>query len=162
MNYIKHIHTAKNRVYTTMYPGIIFLCMFMLSGCLFSYKEPSKNPSVSYISISNKEVITTRDLTITWEGNSYAYFYQYTIDNIESEITENNSVTLTDLDDGAHLFILRAYDETLELKSSSKLINFTVNAVTGPGNIVIPAEYHRPDINIRFACRHRGLDGSSY
>ncbi|MBN1293535.1 MAG: hypothetical protein JXB48_16970 [Candidatus Latescibacteria bacterium] len=138
MNYIDHIYTADSKSNISLYIGIMSVLLLMLSGCIFSYKEPSKNPSITYISISNKAVITDRDVTIIWEGNSYAANYQYTFDDIESEITDKNSVTLTDLDDGNHLFILRAYDDSLKLKSSPLLINFTVDAITGPGVLLFP------------------------
>lgn len=116
----------------------VCLCIMTASGCIFSYTEPSKNPAITFLSISDGEVITTRDVTISWEGNAHAAYYQYIIDNVESEILSDNSVTLTDLDETEHLFIIKAFNDSLDLKSTPLLVNFTVDDLQGPGIALSP------------------------
>ena len=118
--------------------AVVCLCMIILSGCIFSYKEPSKNPEITFLSISDGEVITTREVTIFWEGNAHAAYYQYILDNIESEIISDNSVTLTDLDETEHLFIIKALNDSLDIKSTPLLVNFTVDDLQGPGIALSP------------------------
>ena len=147
----------------------ICICMFFASSCIFSYKEPVKKPEITFVSISDGEIITTRDVTIFWEGNTDAAYYQYIIDTVESDIISDNSVTLTDLDEKDHLFILKAFDDSLEVKSTPLLIYFTIDALQGPGILLSPRRISESSVinislveinhimaaHIEFVCENR-------
>jgi hypothetical protein len=116
---------------------LLFSIIAVLSGCIFSSeKEKKKNPGILKVSISDGQTITSRDLTITWQGNEYARLYQYTIDEQVSEWSDTTSVEITDLDESDHIFTLQARKDSVF--SSLTTIHFTVDAITGPGIILSP------------------------
>ncbi|MFC1528879.1 hypothetical protein ACFL5B_03120 [Candidatus Latescibacterota bacterium] len=116
---------------------LLFSIIAMLSGCIFSSEsKKKKNPEILKVSISDGVIITSRDLTITWQGNEYARLYQYTIDEEVSEWSDTTSVEITDLDEAEHIFTLQARKDSVF--SSLTTIHFTVDAITGPGIILSP------------------------
>ncbi len=116
---------------------LLFSIISVLSGCIFSSEsKKKKNPGILTVSISDGEIITSRDLTITWQGNEYTRFYQYAIDEEVSEWSDTTSVKITDLDEAEHIFTLQARKDSVF--SSLTIIHFTVDAIPGPGIIFSP------------------------
>ena len=137
LNVIKN--TANRKFAALFFAVMISIFSVVVSGCIFSDSGgPETKPSITSLSISDGEFITSRDVIIYWKGNSRTALYQYTLDNITSEVTADTTVTLTDLEETDHTFILQAFDETQTIKSEPDSITFTVNAITGPGIVFSP------------------------
>ncbi|MCE5249501.1 hypothetical protein LLG96_04695 [bacterium] len=144
----------KNYTYAgTVIIRALCLSVLMLSGCIFSYQEkiPSK-PSIKTVSVVNGEIFTVRDITVSWEGNDTAVFFQYTIDADTSGVLTETSVTLTDLDESEHVFVLTALNDSLTISSIPVTRRFTVDAVQGPGIVFSPRKIeHESTVTIYLA-----------
>jgi len=128
------VSSSKYRIYL-----ILLLLFLLLSGCIFSTTEPEKKenkPQIISVNISEGQIFYTRDITVTWKGNDLAEQYQYTLDGKSYEWTDSTSVLLTELDEAEHIFSIQARKDTLF--SSLTTINFSIDAIQGPGIIFSP------------------------
>ncbi|MFC1694277.1 hypothetical protein ACFL1R_12305 [Candidatus Latescibacterota bacterium] len=102
---------------------ILFVIFSVLSGCSppteFERDHPldpdSNNfvsPAVSSINVNNNQVFNTRVVNVTWQGNSTAYWYQYTLDGSKSGWTTNKSASFSDLnEDKKYTFSISAKNQ---------------------------------------------------
>ncbi len=143
LNIINVMKNTTSRKLGALFSAVmISVFSVVVSSCILSDSSSGgggeSKPSITSLSIYDGEFIASRDVVIYWEGNSSTALYQYTFDNITSEITADTTVTLTDLEETEHTFILQAFDETQTTKSEPDSVTFTVNAITGPGIVFSP------------------------
>jgi len=125
------------------------LCMILLGsvmhGCILSSgkdggngEEKPVDPAVKLLNIVDGQVVPARDVIIRWQGNKEASLYQYTFDSVTYDITPDTLVTMTDLDESAHTFIIQALNESQTKSSTPDSVTFTVDAIRGPGIVFSP------------------------
>lgn len=118
--------------------ALLLILIAFFSGCIFSSsdKKNGKKPDIFSINIKDGEIITTRDLTITWKEDARYEQYQYSFNETMYDWTDSTYVSLTDLDETDHIFTLQARKDTV--LSSVTTINFTIDAIQGPGIVLSP------------------------
>ena len=117
--------------------GLLIILAAVISGCIFSSSDKNgKKPAIISLNIKDGQIINTRDLLITWEENEQFEFYQYSLDGTMYDWTESTYVYFTDLNENDHIFTIQARKDTV--LSSINTINFTVDAIQGPGIVLTP------------------------
>jgi hypothetical protein len=129
----------------------LLISSLFFSACQETVKPPDQfvNPidSTSSAYIAPKSVITgpnnttiaVDSVTITWAGTQDVASFSYNLDGTGwSPFTSATSITLTDLDEGAHTFSVRAEHKSGGIESSPPSISFNVHAVTGPAIMFSP------------------------
>jgi len=121
----------------------IFLCVIpplLAAGCIFSSKEPKekvvKDPRILSVSVSEGETIASSDLVISWTADGSATSFQYSLDGVLYPSTDTTSVTFCHLEEDGHVFTVQAARDTL--LSEPYTVNFTIDAVVGPGILFAP------------------------
>ncbi len=85
------------------------------------------------------EVIDTTGVTFIWQGNETATEYSYQFDvSAWSEWSVGTSVELDYLDEGLHIFEVKARSINGDEQEVATQLNFEVDAVAGPSGIVYP------------------------
>ena len=93
----------------------------------------------SFITGPNNTTIALDSVTITWSGTQDVASFSYNSDGTGwSAFTGATSITLTDLDEGAHTFSVRAKHKNGSIESTPPSISFNVSAVTGPAIMFFP------------------------
>ncbi len=125
--------------------SIIPLLAAFLAGCIFSSgdkggkeKPASSVPAIAWISISDGQIFSTRNITVSWKGNEHACLFQYTIDGVFSSWIDSTSCMIADLADGVHTFSVQAANDSLA--GDPVIIRFDVEAGAGPGTRFSPDE----------------------
>ena len=117
--------------------GLLIILAAVISGCIFSSSDKNgKKPAIISLNIKDGQIINTRDLLITWEENEQFEFYQYSLDGTMYDWTESTYVYFTDLNENGHIFTIQALKDSVF--SSLKTINFTIDAIQGPGIVLTP------------------------
>jgi hypothetical protein len=130
-----------------LYPGrgclILAGLIVILAGCILS-PEKGKNepetpvaPAATSLSISEGNTFHTRNLTVTWKGNSSAKFFRITLDGEVSGWFDSTSVNLADLVEGEHIFTVQARSDSVI--GDPLTVRFVVDAVTGAGIRFLPS-----------------------
>ena len=121
------------------YSILLLLITACISGCIFSSSKSEKKevtPRVISLSIPNGEIITTRDVTIQWEGSEPDLEYQYILDGNAFEWIDTTFVMLRDLEEDEHAFSVRARNNSVT--GDSLTVHFSVDAIKGPGLVFSP------------------------
>ena len=95
---------------------LLGVTVLFFSECIFSpskQKKQDNSPQIISVNISDGAIVTARDITVIWEGNKAAEFYQYTVDGISYGWTDTTSVHLTDLDEDEHIFTIQARKDSV-------------------------------------------------
>jgi hypothetical protein len=121
--------------------GLITPLVFsvLISGCIFSSdgkgggKEPPLpgTPAVTWVSISDGQVVKSRNLTVSWKGNEYASRFRYTLDSFTSSWIDTTFCVFSDLSEGSHTFTVQAANDSLT--GETLTVRFTVDASIGAG-----------------------------
>ena len=82
-------------------------------GCIFSDGDSDGNgdngepdsPSIVTVSMFDGQIVTARDITVSWEGNEDAVYYRYVLDGEMSEVMADSTVTVTDMEEGSALLM---------------------------------------------------------
>jgi len=133
----------------------------LLAGCILSpgkgekKPEPPGPPEVTFLSISNGDTVRTRDLTVTWKGNSSAKSYRFTLDGVSTAWFDSTSMSLTDLTEGDHDIAVQARNDSLV--SDPVTAHFTVDAVHGAGIRFTPSTVSTTSTVILLIEDARGL-----
>jgi len=133
------------RVFGLLIVGLIWTCspheeLEIPSNPLDPDNPIYVSPDVVIISgPSEGEVINTESVTITWQGNESAAEYSYMHDNSDwSDWSQQYSTPLGYLDEGSHLFKVKARSINGVAQEIPLELGFTVDAVSGPSAIVYP------------------------
>lgn len=105
-------------------------------------------PEIDDISLTDGAVFVTRDVEIEWMGihhhltdghwiRSTDLMYHYQLDNSPWVITDDTSVTLTNLSEGFHTLFLKAQYGT-EMPGLPIVRTFTIDTIKGPGIVFSP------------------------
>ncbi|MHB9030136.1 MAG: hypothetical protein ACYC9O_15325 [Candidatus Latescibacterota bacterium] len=111
----------------------------LVAGCIFSSDDtggkeeppPPGIPEVTWVSISDGQVVKSRNITVSWKGNEHARRFRYTLDSISSAWFDSAFCVLSDLAEGAHTFAVQAANDSLT--GEPLTVRFTVDAGSGPG-----------------------------
>ena len=96
-------------------------------------------PPESYITGPNNTTLAVDSVTITWRGSPNVELFSYNVDGTGwSAFSSAKSILLTDLDEGAHTFSVRAQHASGSIESTPQSISFNVSAVTGPAIMFFP------------------------
>jgi hypothetical protein len=114
--------------------------VIVTAGCIIGpddddEKKP-KVPKVLTVSISDGDVIATRDVAVSWTGNTVAEQYRYTLDTVQSAWIDTTAALLSDLDEGVHELTIVARSDTLV--SDPLTVSFEIDAIQGPGVLLSP------------------------
>jgi len=133
------------RVFTLLIVGFIWTCspheeLEIPSNPLDPDNPIYVSPDVVIISgPTEAEVINTESVTITWQGNESASEYSYMYDSYDwSDWSPEVSTSLGYLDEGSHLFKLKARSINGVTQEIPLELGFSVDAVSGPSAIVYP------------------------
>jgi len=98
------------------------------------------NPEAEIISGPTEgEIVESTSVTMVWEGNESATEYRYKFDSITwSDWGETTSQTFHYLDEGIHSLEVQARSVNGDEQTLPTLLEFEVNAVTGPSALVYP------------------------
>jgi len=101
------------------------------------------SPSVEIIvGPSENEIVDVTTVTFEWQGNESATEYSYQFDgSVWSEWSVDTSVEIDYLDEGDHLFKVKATSINGDSQESPTSLSFTVDAVAGPSALVYPYKY---------------------
>jgi Cohesin domain len=93
----------------------------------------------SFITGPNNTTLAVDSVTITWAGTQDVASFSYNVDGTGwSAFSGTTSILLTDLDEGAHTFGVRAKHKNGNLEITPPSISFNVSAVTGPAIMFFP------------------------
>ena len=89
------------------------------------------------VSITNGDIVTSRNLTIYWKGNPDSIRYRYSIDGDSLlDWTESNSLALSDLEEGTHIFAVKSTNNIEESPWETR--TFIVRYIQPPGIVFSP------------------------
>ena len=102
-------------------------------------------PSVTINSGPNEnELITAPSAAFSWVGNTEGMTFRYFVDaDLKQDWDDINSVLIEYLDEGAHQFGVQGKYPTGDA-SDTVIVNFNVNAVTGPSLLFLPRKQISP------------------
>ena len=102
-------------------------------------------PSVTINSGPNEnETITAPSAAFSWVGNTEGMTFRYFFDgSLKQEWDDFNSVVIEHLDEGGHQFGVQGKYPTGDA-SDTVIVNFNVNAVTGPSLLFLPRKQISP------------------
>lgn len=110
----------------------LLVFILLLAGCIFSSdkksgedEKPPGTPAVTWISISEGDIIKTRNVYVSWIGNKYSLRYRFTLDSISSGWFDSTSFVLSNLANGSHVLSVQAANDSLT--SEIKVVHFTVD-----------------------------------
>jgi hypothetical protein len=84
------------------------------------------------------QIVSSAQITFTWEGNSDEMSYRYSFDDIWTNWQENvKSVTIKHIDEGSHQFSVKSSYINGD-SSEAVSVNFSVDAVEGPSLLFNP------------------------
>jgi len=140
---------SRLRIFSLLIVGLIWTCspheeLEIPSNPLDPNNPIYVSPSVVIMSgPTEAEVINTESVTITWQGNESAAEYSYMYDNSAwSDWSQQDSTTLGYLDEGSHLFKVKARSINGVAQEIPVELRFSVDAVSGPSAIVYPYLQH--------------------
>jgi len=121
-------------------PAIAMLVL-VFAGCILGGGDGGDGktdsvPKVTSVSVKKGSVQQSADIDLTWTGNDRAEEYQIVLDGDESAWIDTTSTALTGLDEGLHVLIVRARQDTLI--GSDTTVQFEVDAIQGPGVLFSP------------------------
>ncbi len=98
------------------------------------------NPAVEIIGGPIEgEIVEETTVTFEWQGNESATEYRYQLDGSSwSEWSVGTSVELDYLDEGLHIFEVKANSLNGDEQEVATQLNFKIDAVAGPSGIVYP------------------------
>lgn len=124
----------------------VMSAVIIFSGCV---KEKSKDnivntfdttsiayvpPLTTLLSTPPSDIeINSSTVTVRWEGSKDVVGVQYKLDDEDwSDVITLSDVTVSDLDEGEHIIIIRAQHKNGSLEIKPHTVKFKVNAVHGP------------------------------
>ncbi|MCD6307607.1 MAG: hypothetical protein J7M24_01280, partial [Candidatus Latescibacteria bacterium] len=121
----------------------IFLCVilpFLAAGCILSPKDKGKKeengPKILSVSVHEGDIVASSDLAVSWTADGLPTSFQYSLDGRLYPPTDTTSVTFRHLEEDDHVFTVQAARDTL--LSEQYTVNFTIDAVPGPGVLFAP------------------------
>ena len=128
---------------------LIFICLLFILSCeevVIEQDNPLDDnnpdytpPTIDFIvSPDDGSVLTTSDVVFEWEGNELVTEYRQKFnEQAWGDWSDQTSVVLQYLDEGDYSFAIQGRYESGDT-SSVLVLNFTVNAVSGPALIFFP------------------------